>query len=377
MLTAALVSAGLVVGMPVLLAGAMGAAILEPRIALALGAAAYVASRHRGERQLSNVEGTFHQAVTAELRSGASLRSALARATGTVPALRLQRLERAANSGLPINYLQQVLLARLPNTGRATAAALAVLEETGGHAIPTFEGLALIAQDVTSIERDRRVSTAQVRMSALVIAGLPLGFLTYLVLSGRFGQVAERAPVMLMAGGAMLAIGVAWMGWMLRPWRPRTSSVLQFGGGQTPEADLLLPQLVLVGLTAGLSLEAALLHAEERLPSAAAQEVDQLLRRARHSGMASALSSSGGPSQSFLRVLARSYVTGAPMAAAVAVFLSESQETYRTEALTRARRLSVKLLVPLALFMLPGFVFLTVGPAFVESATRVLGPLFP
>lgn len=136
----------------------------------------------------------------------------------------------------------------------------------------------------------------------------------------------------------------------------------------------LLAQLVFVGLTGGLSLGASLSHARPHLEPELAAELDRLLRRGQHVGLAGALASSEGEARRFYTVLARAHVTGAPLAPAVAAFLDEERQAQRARAVEEARKLPVKLLVPLALLILPGFVLLTVGPSLVTSLKGVLGP---
>ena len=375
MLISAAVAVGIATGVPVIVVAGMGAATLEPRLALLVGAAALVAARwshgHHRRDLVSAPEMSFHQSVAAELRAGASLRSALSRATDAVPELGMRRLARASEAGLPMPYLQAVMRECLPETGPATAAALSILEETGGHAISTFEGLALVAQDAATVDRDRRVSTAQVRASATLVGGIPLVFILFLAFTGRFGEVAGQAPAMLILGGLWLAIGAIWMGWMLRSARS--------GGGpfrhrRHAEGDLILPQLLFIGLTAGLSLGATLARAQSQLERHQARAVAHLLRQARSSGMAAALASQAG--SPLYRILARAHVTGAPLAAVVGTFITQRREAHRAEQLARVRKLPIKLLVPLSLFILPGFVFLTVGPTLVHHLTRLLGPFF-
>lgn len=132
-----------------------------------------------------------------------------------------------------------------------------------------------------------------------------------------------------------------------------------------------------VAVNAGLSLPAAIEIASENVGTAVAQEVTDLNRDAHRKGMAVALSEADGRCGRLFMLLARAQTTGASVGEAIAGFVEEQREFHRLKVTEAARRLPVKLTVPLALLILPGFVVLTVGPSVLESARRLLGPLVP
>ncbi len=368
MMTMLLAAVGLAAGVPPFLVLVMGAAALDPRMALAAGAGLAVLGLRVERATGALLEGRFHLAVASELAAGSSLRTALGRAEHRVPELGLAGIKRAGVAGMPIGYLQHRLRRGLQHTGLLAASALAVLSQTGGSAAATFEGLALLSHDEADLERDRAVSTAQVRLSALVVGGLPLCFLVFLLFTGRFGEVAGSAPFMLIAGVALLATGGAVMLVMLR----------RGSGDRRSRSNLeLVAQLVFIGLTAGLSLEGALAAAEANIGGRLSLELRSALRAGRQRGLGVALGSSRGESAPLLRLLAGAHVSGAPLAATVATFLAQARETRKAQALEGARKLPVKLLVPLSLLILPGFVLITIGPSIYEAIERTLGPLFP
>ncbi len=70
-------------------------------------------------------------------------------------------------------------------------------------------------------------------------------------------------------------------------------------------------------------------------------------------------------------VARRALATGAPLAPAVSGYATALRNEERSRQLTAARRLPVKLLFPLALLILPGFLLLTVGPAVLGSLERL------
>ncbi len=71
------------------------------------------------------------------------------------------------------------------------------------------------------------------------------------------------------------------------------------------------------------------------------------------------------------RRIATAVETGAPVRGALESLVEERLAVERNEGLIRARKLPVKLLFPLALLILPGFLVLTVGPALLTSIDRL------
>jgi len=124
----------------------------------------------------------------------------------------------------------------------------------------------------------------------------------------------------------------------------------------------ILAEMVGLALSAGLTLSQALRAARSHVHPQLGREVDDLLRRAVHGGLATALAAAGGHAHRLYVVAARAVVTGAPLAPAVDSFLREAVAEQRAVRLEAARRLPVRLMLPLALLILPGFVLLTVGP---------------
>ena len=95
---------------------------------------------------------------------------------------------------------------------------------------------------------------------------------------------------------------------------------------------------------------------------ALAHEVGDLLRRAARDGLGHALAAADGRGRPLYAGAARAVVTGAPLAPAVDAVVREAIAGQRAADLEAARRLPVRLMLPLALLILPGFVLLTVGP---------------
>lgn len=134
-------------------------------------------------------------------------------------------------------------------------------------------------------------------------------------------------------------------------------------------------QVLFIALSAGLSVAAALEFAANEVGPAAAGEIRSVLRNARNQGLAVALTEADGATGRLFAVLARAQLTGASAVKAVAAFVDEERRDRRARAAEAAQRLPVKLTVPLALLILPGFVLLTFGPTVIVTVQRLLGPL--
>lgn len=136
-----------------------------------------------------------------------------------------------------------------------------------------------------------------------------------------------------------------------------------------------LGQVLYVALSAGLPVAAALEFAAGEVGPAEASEVRSVLRAARNQGLAFALAGTDGPAAQLFAALARAQVTGSSAIKTVASFVDEERRDRRARAAEAAQRLPVKLTVPLALLILPGFVLLTIGPTVIGTVQRLLGPL--
>lgn len=133
----------------------------------------------------------------------------------------------------------------------------------------------------------------------------------------------------------------------------------------------LLADLVALGLTAGLSVRGALEEARSHLESDLGTEVDRLLDDMDRRGAAAALGAATGALGPFGRVASAAALSGAPLASAVAAHATARRRTEHAARVTAARRLPVRLLLPLALLILPGFVLLAVGPALLQALARL------
>jgi tight adherence protein B len=209
MLIAAGLAWGLWARVPLVVLAATAVAIYQPLVALVALVAFAVVDRARSDR--SDDEGAFLQAVAAELRAGAAVRVAIAEATDRVPSLRLDRAARLARAGRPLDELAVELASKLPRNGRLTAAAVRIAGSTGGRIAGTFDELALLASEDMELRGETRAATAQARLSAWIVAGIPVVYLAYAAASGRLSALVDAGGVgiaVLGVGGVLLVGGV-------------------------------------------------------------------------------------------------------------------------------------------------------------------------
>lgn len=138
-------------------------------------------------------EARFYMAVSSALESGTSLPRAIAIASDGSPQLAGLRL--AAAGGAPDEIA--LALSVLPG-GKGAGAAVRVATRSGGKAAEVFLRLAERAMADADAVRQRRVLTAQARLSAAIVGGLPLVWLA-------LGGVA-RLQNLVAGGGAPIAV---------------------------------------------------------------------------------------------------------------------------------------------------------------------------
>ena len=197
---------------------ALGAAVILPWWASLAGLSIgiWVARRSQGADPYQEV--AYLQAVSAELRSGRSIRQALVEAGVRTPDLDLAYVARLARSGRPMGEVAEAASAALPGTGSLAAAAMRIGAESGGRVAPAFATLAGIQADRIELGREVRAAGAGARASVAVLTVLPIGglfvasatgMLSELLALGRVGPVLVGVGSLLLVSGAVatLALG--------------------------------------------------------------------------------------------------------------------------------------------------------------------------
>ncbi len=204
-----------------------------------------------------------------------------------------------------------------------------------------------------------------VSIGLLVYGAMQLRPQTTRVLAGVVSVVALLNPF---AGGGM---GLAW--YSLR--RRRVLRERRLSGEEAEGEIELLTHSLLIGLSGGLSPAAALKASREMLGSGLGTEVDTILRRSVRQGLASSLLNATGVGGRLFRQVGAAHLSGAPLSLALTALATEHRAAARAKAMEAARRLSVKMMVPITLLMLPGLLILMVGPLVLPAVARLLGPV--
>lgn len=174
------------------------------------------------------------------------------------------------------------------------------------------------------------------------------------VVAGALGAIFAGLPGMC----AAVVVVAAWELWSRRRRRPPVLDPV----------DAATVALVLVG--AGWPPINALAGA-----AGGDSEVLGVVRRARRLGAAAALASAEGPLAPLLRRLADAAVSGAPSQPAIRAYIETERRRRHVAAVEKARRLPIRMMVPMALLVLPGFVLMVYGPALLGLVADLVGPL--
>ncbi len=141
--------------------------------------------------------------------------------------------------------------------------------------------------------------------------------------------------------------------------------------------ELLVARLLALSVASGHPLGRGLEDIRLRLPEPEQAAVDEILARARRDGLTRSLVETTGPLASLAERLAKAQVTGAPLGPALDAFISTVHDARRFQAVEEARTIGVKLIVPLTLLLLPGFLSLVVAPFLLEQLDGLLGTALP
>lgn len=210
-LSAAGLLALLLAGPPVALL-VIGAMVVAPAIVLRV-------RRNEGDARLERGLPGALEAVARSLRSGASLRQAMAEAALVTPG-RLGRelaevARQVAHGATLVAALEALALRRPLPSVRLAVAALCLGVETGGAQARAVDGVATTLRDRLGIAAEVRALASQARMSGLVIGVAPLAFGAFAVTTDpRTGQFLFHTPVgvaLLAAGLSLDALGWLWM----------------------------------------------------------------------------------------------------------------------------------------------------------------------
>ena len=177
------------------------------------------ANRHRRDRHIESQLPGYLEAIARGLRTGLQLGpAAVEAAANTPPPLRneVAPLADELSRGVRSADVFDRWARRRPQSGAGlAAAAMAFAATAGGARARAIDGVAATLRDRAALEGEVRSLTSQARVSALMIAALPAGFL---LLSAGVGEHAAgflfttRLGLAILACGLGLdAIGALWM----------------------------------------------------------------------------------------------------------------------------------------------------------------------
>lgn len=206
--------------------------------------------------------------------------------------------------------------------------------------------------------------------------------MTSLLVSFMVGRVMRRRGAVHPVLGALLAWGVittpqvtvAFTALVVARLRWRRARRTTTEARAADADELLLADLTTLALAAGHTVRSALGAAMPHLHPLLRAELQELLATMDRVGTGPALLGVGGRLGELGRVTAAASASGAPIGPALAAHADRLRHARHEARIARARRLPVRLLIPLALLILPGFVVLAVGPALLQALAR-LGPL--
>ena len=200
-LLACVVALCLVSGVPWLLAASLGVGIAAPAIGAMVVAGIVLAGRAR--RPPRSEEAVVLASLAAELRRGASLRTAIEPAATRATDLDLAAAVRLAEAGAPIERVAAAFASALPGVGPLAGPALEAAAASGGGAARVFARLADRAGAHEELIGERGALTAQARLSAAVVGGIPCVVLGAMALSGRLAALGGSSVL----GGVAVAVG--------------------------------------------------------------------------------------------------------------------------------------------------------------------------
>ncbi len=128
----------------------------------------------------------FCDAVSSELRAGASLSSSLASAAASVD-LRLNGVE----AGATVSQLAAEISREFEGIGRELGATIGAAARSGGRVADLFDELGAVAIAQSEIAREIRVSSAPARATAWFFVLAPTAFISLQAGSGSLGELLD------------------------------------------------------------------------------------------------------------------------------------------------------------------------------------------
>lgn len=227
----------------------------------------------------------------------------------------------------------------------ALAAAWAVASETGAPLASSLRELAGALRDDAQLRREVRAALAGPRASAKLVTTLPFVAVAFGILLG-----FDTAGVLLgnPLGWACLAVGSALL-WLGARWN-RALAARAAPPNASPGLEL---DLLAIAMSSGASVDGAI----------------TVTRRA----IATHLPGAESDGRDIAATVRLATQAGAPVADLLRAEAFRQRRTARADGAVRAAALSVRLMIPLGVCILPAFVLLGVAPLMISVITGTLG----
>ena len=165
-------------------------------------------------------ESIFLEGLAAEVRGGSSLRNAIVDRAARSE-LDLAHAARLAGLGRPMADVGVALGDVLEVNGRVAGPALTMAAQAGAEVGPLFDSLAHTAAMAADEAREQKTATAQARLSAWLVAGVPAVAAITMAVVGDNDILGSGAGVAIaLVGLSLLAAGSATVWLMLRRAQP-------------------------------------------------------------------------------------------------------------------------------------------------------------
>ena len=162
-----------------------------------------VVVRWRSRRVPEEHEGDLLRQLSGRVAAGATIRSAVAdRTIDAIP----PRAARLAALGRPMANVGDALLPALPTNGAAFRGICSFSEHTGAAISSALAVLAEQADEATERARQRRVSLAQVKFSAVVVGVVPIAVSLALITASGVPEPGGAVIVLPMIAGVCLQL---------------------------------------------------------------------------------------------------------------------------------------------------------------------------
>ena len=157
------------------------------------------------------------QQLAGGIGAGLSLRQAIARVAGDAPApaaSELARISRDLELGARVEDALEDAVQRLPSPGLRTLVIAVMVQRTvGGNLSQALADLSRRLEEGAMLDREARSATAQARMSAWLVAGLPLagGVLVEIASPGTLARTLGHGPGLgiVVVAAALQMVGIA------------------------------------------------------------------------------------------------------------------------------------------------------------------------